>query len=112
MCGTAAVAAGVVVIEIAFKSVVPLRIDWGWFQSNGMALLCLVSFILSYLEPRHPWRWGFLPILVNPAWMLIRSGDLGNLWPIFLFIFMAYAIPTIIAAYFGMLLHYWRTRRS
>ena len=105
--GAAAMAAGVGVIEFAFVSIVPLRVDWDWFQGVGIVLISLTAGILGYLEPRHAWRWGFLPIAAIPAWMLIRGGSLGNLWPIFLFAFIAYAIPPMIAAFIGA----WLRRR-
>jgi hypothetical protein len=97
----AAMAAGIGVIEFAIVSVTPLRVDWDWFNSGGMVTLCLIAAALGFLEPRHPWRWGFLPIAAIPAWMLVRGGSLGNMWPIFLLSFAAAAIPPMIAAWIG-----------
>ena len=106
-CALAA-AAGVAVIEIATTALgPPLRIDWGWFNTAGLALLCLLAAGLGYLAPRHPWRWGFLPILVVPFWILLRGGG-GNLWPPFAIAFMAFSIPPIIAAYAGAWLRRWQ----
>jgi hypothetical protein len=110
-CSAAAVAAGIAVIESSFTSLVPMKIDWDWFQSGGIALLCVACLALGFIAPRHPWRWGFLPIAAIPAWMLIRGGDLGNLWPVFLIAFIAFAIPPIIAAYVGAWARYWHMRR-
>jgi hypothetical protein len=103
----AALATGVGVIEFSFISIVPTRVDWNWFESGGLTIISLVAGILGYLEPKHAGRWGFLPIVAIPAWMLIRGGNLGNLWPIFLFAFMAFAIPPMIAAWIGA----WLRRR-
>jgi hypothetical protein len=105
--GAAAAAVGVGILEFSLISVVPLRVDWSWFNSTGLILISLVAGILGYLEPRHAWRWGFLPIAAIPAWMLVRAGDLGNLWPIFLLSFMVWAIPPMIVAWIGA----WLRRR-
>jgi lipopolysaccharide export LptBFGC system permease protein LptF len=103
-----AIAAGIAAIEIATTAVgPPLRIDWDWFKSVGLGLLCLLAAVLGYFAPRHPWRWGFLPILVIPFWILLRSGG-GNMWPVFAIAFMAASIPPIIAAYVGA----WLRRRQ
>jgi hypothetical protein len=99
--GAAASLAGIAVIEYALVSIVPLKVDWPWFNSTGIILISVAAGILGYLEPRHAWRWGVLPIAAVVAWMLVRGGSLGNLWPIFLFAFMTKAIPPMITAWIG-----------
>ena len=90
-----AIAAGIAAIEIATTAVgPPLRIDWDWFKSVGLGLLCLLAAVLGYFAPRHPWRWGFLPILVIPFWILLRSGG-GTMWPVFAIAFMAASIACV-----------------
>ena len=108
ICCVLAAAAGVAVLELAITALgPPMRIDWHWFSTIGLALLCLLAAALGYLAPRHPWRWGFLPIAAVPLWILLRGGG-GNLWPLFAFAFMVYSIPPIIAAYLGA----WLRRRT
>jgi hypothetical protein len=103
--GAAAMLLGIGVIEFSFVSIVPLKVDWPWFNSTGIILISLAAGFLGYLEPRHAWRWGVLPIAAVVAWMLVRGGSLGNLWPIFLVIFVTKAIPPMITAWIGAWLH-------
>ena len=103
-----AAAAGVIILEIATTAFgPPLRIDWDWYKTAGLPLICLLAAGLGYLAPRHPWRWGFLPIVVVPFWILFRGGG-GSMWPIFAFSFIACSIPPIITAYVGA----WLRRRQ
>jgi hypothetical protein len=106
--GAAAALLGIGTIEFALVTIVPLKVDWNWFDSTGLILISIGAGILGYLEPRHAWRWGFIPIAAVVAWMLVRGGSLGNLWPVFLIAFMAKAIPPMIAAWIGAWLRRWR----
>jgi hypothetical protein len=102
--------AGVALVEAAFISPVQARVDWNWYDWTGMPLICLFAAGLGYLEPRHAWRWGVLPIIVVPPWILYRSGGNAALWPIFAYIFMAHAIAPVLSAYAGVALRWWRFR--
>ena len=105
----AAVAIGIGVIEWSFISIEKLRIDWDWFQSVGLILICATAGLLGYWQPRHAWRWGFLSIAAIPVWILIRAGSLGPMGPIFVLGFMAFVIPPIVAAVIGAWLRRRRT---
>jgi hypothetical protein len=105
LCALAA-AAGIGIFEIALIATsVPLRVDWGWYGTTGLALICLLAAGLGYFAPRHPWRWGLLPIIVVPFWILWRAGAVGSMWPPFAIAFTALSIPPILAAYAGAWLH-------
>jgi len=63
----AALVIGIGVIEWSFISIEKLRIDWDWFQSVGLILICAAAGLLGYWQPRHAWRWGFLSIAAIPV---------------------------------------------
>jgi hypothetical protein len=104
-------AAGVVVLAAAIIEPAVGRVDWPWYQSTGRIILCLLAAGLAFLEPRHAWRWGLLPIIVVPPWVLWRTDGYGTMWPIFMLIFLHWAIAPVISAYAGVLLRYWLVRR-
>jgi len=104
-------AAGVVVLDAAIIAPEKALVDWSWYRATGMPIICLLAAALGFLEPRHAWRWGLLPIIVVPPWVLWRSGGNGALWPIFFIMFLYRAIAPIIASYAGVLLRYWLGQR-
>lgn len=108
MVGTAALVAGIAVTETAITSVAPYEVDWPWFHTIGFGAICLAAGVMGFIEPRHAWRWGILPIAAIPAWIAFRSGTLGPMWPLFLMAFMSLAIPPMIAGWIGA----WLRRRS
>ena len=105
------VGAGVAVVNAAFIVPEAARVDWAWYNATGMPLLCVLAAALGFLEPRHAWRWGFLPIIVVPPWIFWRSGGNGALWPIFAIVFLSWAIAPVMSAYLGVLVRLWLGRR-
>ena len=106
------VVAGIALVEVATIQLSPLRLDFGWYGTSGLALLGLLAAVLGYFAPRQAWRWGLIPTAAALIWILIRSRDVGNLWPIFVVVFMATSIVPIGSAYIGVLLRRWCALRS
>jgi hypothetical protein len=77
------------------------------FWTLGLPVACLVSLILGFLSRRRDWR---LAILVAPsqvATMMVRSGELGGLWPLTIAFSAILSAPFVVAAFLGS-----RVRRS
>ena len=104
--------AGIALVEVATIQLSPLRLDFGWYGTTGLPLLGLLAAVLGYFAPRQAWRWGLIPTAAALIWILIRSRDVGNLWPIFVVVFMATSIVPIVGAYIGVLLRRWCASRS
>jgi hypothetical protein len=70
----------------------------------GMPALCVMSALMGYLSPDHPWPWGAVPLGAQTLWMVATQG-LGNLWPLGLIVSGIFAVPPIMAARFGAFIH-------
>jgi hypothetical protein len=70
----------------------------------GMPALCVMSALMGYLSPDHPWPWGAVPLGAQTLWMVATQG-LGNLWPLGLIVSGIFAVPPIVAARFGAFIH-------
>jgi hypothetical protein len=74
--------------------------DSGLYFLVGIPAVCLVSMGLAFFEPRHPWRWGVLPLAGQLMWLLLSQGP-GNLLPLGVVVFGVLSIPSIITAWSG-----------
>lgn len=70
------------------------------YFTYGIPSLCLVAWLLSYLAPNNPWRWGMIPLVGQALWLFAVQG-LGNLWVLGIVMFGIYAVPSIVAARLG-----------
>jgi hypothetical protein len=74
--------------------------DSGLYFTLGMPVVCIVSLVLGFLEPRRAWRWGAVPLLAQFLWMLLSQGP-GNLLPLGIVVFVVLSGPSIAAAWIG-----------
>ena len=54
--------------------------------------------LLGYLYPERPWRWAIVLFLAQFIAMCVRNGELGNLWPLGMALFVVLALPGVVAA--------------
>lgn len=54
--------------------------------------------LLGYWYPERPWRWALVLFLAQFIAMCVRNGELGNLWPLGMALFVVLAVPGVIAA--------------
>ena len=57
--------------------------------------------VLGFVFPHRPWRWAVVLFLSQFAAMVLRSGELGSLWPLGLVLFVVLSLPGVVAARFG-----------
>lgn len=76
-----------------------------WYLRAGYPAICAVAAIFGYLAPKHAWRWGLTPLLVQAGWEILFPGSIvgtGNLGPFAAVVTIAiaclYALPPMIAA--------------
>jgi hypothetical protein len=85
--------------------------DSGLYFSIAMPVVCIVSMVLGFFEPRRAWRWGAVPLAGQFLWMLLTQGP-GNLLPLGIVVFGALSVPSIVAARIGAFVATRRARRD
>jgi hypothetical protein len=66
----------------------------------AVPVVCLLSALLGFLEPRRSWRWGVTPLAGQFAWMLASEGP-GNLLPLGVIVFAVWSLPSVLTARLG-----------
>jgi len=107
-----AVASGVLIwITVSAVSGRAEAWDSGLYFSVGMPVVCIVSMVQGFFEPRRPWRWGVVPLIGQFLWMLLTQG-IGNLLPLGIVVFAVLSVPSIVAAQIGAFVAIRRARRD
>jgi hypothetical protein len=75
--------------------------DAGIYWSLFYPLSLAVAGILAYLFPKRPWRWAAALFLGQLVAMAVRSGEIGNLFPLGLIAFGVLSLPAVAVARFG-----------
>jgi hypothetical protein len=91
-----------IVVWVVVSNVSHRREAWDseWYFKMGVPVVCLLSAVLGFIEPRRSWRWGTAPLAGQFFWMLVTQGP-GNLLPLGVVVFMILAIPSILTARLG-----------
>ncbi len=71
------------------------------YWSGAYPVAILVAGWLGYAFPDRPWRWALALFEAQFVAMVIRNGELGNLWPMGIAIFAVVALPAGGAAWGG-----------
>lgn len=71
------------------------------FWVAGLPLACLASLLIGHRSTRGDWRWTILVAPSQVATMMVRSGDIGNLWPLTLVLSALLSAPFVFAAFLG-----------
>lgn len=77
--------------------------DSQWYFLVSIPVVCIVSAVLGFVEPRRAWRWGVVPLVGQFSWMLFTQGP-GNLLPLGVVMFGVLSVPSIITARIGAFL--------
>lgn len=64
-------------------------------------LSLLACGVLGALSPRKPWRWPLLLFIAQAATLFVRAGELGNLWPLAIAMFLVLSLPGVALALLG-----------
>ena len=67
-----------------------------WAVTYPLAIVTCT--LLGYLYPERPWRWAMVLFLAQFIAMCVRNGELGNLWPLGVVLFLVLALPGVVAA--------------
>jgi len=94
----AAVAGMVLWIAASFISGKKEAWDASVYWTVAYPVAIVLSGLLGLFYPKWAWRWPLALFVFQFVGMVVRSGELGNLWPLGLLLFIALSVPGILAA--------------
>jgi peptidoglycan/LPS O-acetylase OafA/YrhL len=94
----AAVAGMVLWISASFISGKKEAWDAGVYWTVAYPVAIVLSGLLGLFYPKGAWRWPLALFVFQFVGMVVRSGELGNLWPLGLLLFVVLSVPGILAA--------------
>lgn len=72
--------------------------DASQYCTIAYPLAILTCALLGYRYPARPWRWVLVLFFAQFIAMCLRSGEVGNLWPLGMVLFAVLSLPGIAAA--------------
>ena len=67
--------------------------DSGVYWSGVYPLSLFAGLLLAWWVPRQAWRWPLLVFLGQFVGATLRAGEVSNLWPIAIAMFVALSVP-------------------
>jgi len=94
----AAVSGMVLWISASFISGKKEAWDASVYWTVAYPVAIVLSGVLGLLYPRGAWRWPLALFVFQFVGMVVRSGELGNLWPLGLLLFVVLSVPGMLVA--------------
>src|SRR6266511_3490270 len=84
-----------VVLELGVHAISGRREAWdsSEFWAVGLPLAALSAGAIGYLSQRSDWLWTFVVAPSQVMTMMVRSGEIGNLWPLTLILSAILSAP-------------------
>ena len=98
----AAISTGVL-LELGIHALSGRREAWdsAEFWTIGLPAVLLVSAALGLLARRRDWLWTFAIVPAQVTTMMVRSGEIGSLWPVAAALSAVLSTPFVAAAFIG-----------
>jgi hypothetical protein len=71
------------------------------YWTIGMPVAIVASGILGLLSQRRDWLFAFVIVPSQVMTMMVRSGEIGNLWPLAIALSSVLSTPFVVAAFVG-----------
>ena len=71
------------------------------YWTIGLPAAGLAALLIGFAAPRPEWRWTALIAPSQVLTMMLRSGAIGNLWPVALVLSSILSAPFVAAAFVG-----------
>ena len=84
-------------------------VDLAAYWYFALPVCYLAAGVLGYLCPVRTWRWSLEMIATHAVCTLLFAGSSLNLWPLALVFALILALPGILTAWLGGLLHRFRS---
>lgn len=75
--------------------------DSAEYWTLGLPTAMVVSALLGFLSRRRDWTWTLVIVPSQVMTMMLRSGELGGLWPLTVALSAVLSAPFVIAAFIG-----------
>ncbi len=75
--------------------------DSAEFWTMGLPVAALVSMAIGFLAQRRAWIWTLLVAPSQVMTMMVRSDELGGLWPLTVILSAILSAPFVFAAFVG-----------
>ncbi len=97
-----AIATGVA-LELGIHALSGRREAWDSTQywTIGLPLAGLAAVGIGWLARRRDWLWSFAIVPSQILTMMVRSGEIGNLWPLALVFGSILSTPFVFASFLG-----------
>jgi hypothetical protein len=75
--------------------------DSAQYWTVGMPLAIVASGALGFLSGRRDWLFTFVIVPSHVLTMMVRSGEIGSLWPLAVALSSILSTPFVVAAFVG-----------
>jgi hypothetical protein len=92
-----------VVIELAIQLLSGRREAWDseLYWTLGLPAAGLASLVIGFFSARGNWIWSVMIVPSQVLTMMVKSGEIGNLWPLTLVFSTILSAPFVIASFVG-----------
>jgi len=71
------------------------------YWTVGLPIAGLVSVVVGFLSRQRDWLWTCLLVPSQVMTMMVRSGEIGNLWPLTMAVSSVLSAPFVAASFVG-----------
>ena len=75
--------------------------DSGLYLTLGLPVVAVFSVAIGLVSERSDWLWTFLIVPGQVTAMMVRNGEIGNLWPLTAALSSILSAPFVAAAFIG-----------
>lgn len=75
--------------------------DSALYWTLGLPVVAALSVVIGLVSERSEWLWTFLIVPSQVTTMMVRSGEIGNLWPLAAALSSILSAPFVAAAFVG-----------
>jgi NAD/NADP transhydrogenase beta subunit len=95
-----------VALELGIYALSGRREAWDSTQywTIGLPLAVIASLAIGYLSRHTDWAWTVLVVPAQVTTMMLRSGEIGSLWPLAALLSAFLSLPFVVAAVVGAVL--------
>jgi hypothetical protein len=90
-----------VALELGIHALSGRREAWdsAEYWTIGLPAAAIVSAAVGFLSRRRDWLWTLLIVPSQTATMMLRSGEIGNLWPLTIVFSSILSAPFLLVAF-------------